>query len=90
MDWIVTILVGAFIGWLASILMRTNAQQGAIANILVGIVGAALGRAVFAGLLGFEGAASSGQFSVIGVVWGVVGAAILIGILRALNVFRTA
>lgn len=90
MDWIVTILVGAFVGWLASILMRTNAQQGAIANILVGIVGAALGRAVFAGLLGFEGAETAGEFSVIGVVWGVVGAAILIGILRALNVFRTA
>lgn len=90
MDWIVTILVGAFIGWLASIVMRTNAQQGAIANILVGIVGAALGRGVFAGLLGFEGAASSGTFSFMGVVWGVVGAALLIAILKALNVFRTA
>lgn len=90
MDWIVTILVGAFIGWLASILMRTDAQQGAIANILVGIVGAALGRGVFQGLLGIEGAATAGDFSIMGVVWGVVGAAILIALLKALNVFRTA
>lgn len=90
MDWIVTLLVGAFIGWLASILMRTDAQQGAIANILVGIVGAALGRGVFAGLLGIEGAATAGQFSIMGVVWGIVGAAVLIGLLKALNVFRTA
>lgn len=90
MDWIVTLLVGAFIGWLASILMRTDAQQGAIANILVGIVGAALGRGVFAGLLGIEGAATAGEFSIMGVVWGIVGAAVLIGLLKALNVFRTA
>lgn len=90
MDWIVTILVGAFIGWLASILMRTDAQQGAIANILVGIIGAALGRGIFANLLGIEGAGTAGDFSIMGVVWGIVGAALLIALLKALRVFRTA
>ena len=47
MDWIIAILVGALIGWLASLVMKTDAQQGAIANILVGIIGAALGRWIF-------------------------------------------
>jgi uncharacterized membrane protein YeaQ/YmgE (transglycosylase-associated protein family) len=43
MHWIVTLIVGAVVGWLASMLMKTNAQMGAIANILVGIVGSSLG-----------------------------------------------
>ena len=44
MGWIVFLLVGGVIGWIASILMRTNAQMGWIANIVVGIAGSALGR----------------------------------------------
>ncbi len=88
MGWIITILVGALIGWLASIIMKTNAQQGTIANILVGIVGAALGRWLFGDLLGWGGAAVAGGFSVMGLVWGIVGAVILIAILKALNIFK--
>ena len=41
---IVTLIVGGIIGWLASIVMKTNAQMGMIANIVVGIVGSWLGR----------------------------------------------
>ncbi len=44
MGWIVFLLVGGVIGWIASILMKTNAQMGWIANIVVGIAGSALGR----------------------------------------------
>ena len=40
---IVWLLVGALIGWLASMVMRTDAQQGALLNIVVGIVGAIIG-----------------------------------------------
>ncbi len=90
MDWLIVILVGAFIGWLASILMRTNAQQGLLIDILVGIIGAALGRGLFAGLLGFDSATAAGELSLIGVVWGVVGAVVLIALLKAVSVFRTA
>jgi len=43
MHWIVTLIVGAVVGWLASILMKTNAQMGAIGNIVVGIIGSSLG-----------------------------------------------
>ncbi|MDQ1347638.1 MAG: hypothetical protein QG573_1011 [Acidobacteriota bacterium] len=43
MNWIVLLVVGGVIGWLASLIMKTNAQMGWIANILVGIAGSALG-----------------------------------------------
>lgn len=88
MGWIVTLIVGALIGWLASLIMKTNEQQGCIANILVGIVGAALGRLIFVELLGIGAAATAGAFSIAGILWGVVGAIILIAILRAIGLFK--
>lgn len=86
MDWIVAILVGALIGWLASLVMGTDARQGAIANILIGIIGSALGRWLFADVLHIGGAAAAGSFSIIGILWGVLGAIVLIFLLRALRV----
>jgi len=43
MGWIITLIIGGIVGWLASIVMKTNAQMGLIANVLVGIVGSFLG-----------------------------------------------
>ena len=43
MNWIVTIIIGGIIGWLASLLMKTDGQMGIIANVIVGIVGTSLG-----------------------------------------------
>ena len=88
MDWIVVIIVGALIGWLASMFMKTDAQQGLITNILIGFGGAALGRWLLGDVIGLSGAQAAGAFSIAGVFWGVVGAAILIGLLRALRVVR--
>jgi uncharacterized membrane protein YeaQ/YmgE (transglycosylase-associated protein family) len=82
MGWIVTIVIGGIIGWLASIVMKTNAQMGLIANILVGIVGSALGFWL-AGLLGL--AATS---PIVGYIISIAGAAILIFILKALGLFK--
>ena len=90
MDWIVAILVGAFVGWLASVIMRTRSEQGPLLDVVVGIVGAALGRGVFGTLLGIDSAAAAGTFSVTGVAWGLLGAVLLVALLRALNVFRPA
>ena len=87
MDWIIVILVGALAGWLASLVMRTDAQQGALANIIIGIIGAALARWLFGGVLGLGGSAA-GSLTIMGVVWAVVGAIILIFILRSLRVLR--
>ena len=82
MDLLVTLIIGGVVGWLASILMRTNARMGVIANVIVGIVGSALGIWV-AGLLGLAVAG--------GIVQGLVaigGAVLLIVILKALNIFN--
>jgi len=53
MYWIVTLIVGGVVGWLASMLMKTNAQMGIIANIVVGIIGSSLGFWL-AGVLGLS------------------------------------
>lgn len=51
-DFIIAIVMGGVIGWLASIVMRTDAQQGIFLNIVVGCVGSILGRLLLGGLLG--------------------------------------
>ena len=81
MDLIIWLIVGGLIGWLASILMKTDAQMGLVANVIVGIVGAALGGWL-AGVLGLGGS------RVVSYVIAVLGAVILIGILRAIGVFK--
>jgi len=81
MDLIIRLVIGGVIGWLASIVMKTNAQMGIVANVIVGIVGAALGGWL-AGVLGI------GAGPVMSYAIAVVGAAILIAILRAVGVFK--
>ncbi len=85
MDWIVAIIVGALIGWIASLIMKTDARQGALANIIIGIVGSALGRWLFGDVLNIGGATVAGTFSFVGLLWGVLGAIILIWLLRAIR-----
>ena len=81
MDLIITLIVGGIIGWLASIIMKTNAQMGLLANVIIGIVGSLLGY----WLAGVLGIAAAGPLRW---VIGILGAAALIGILKALNVFK--
>lgn len=49
MGLILWLIIGGVIGWLASIIMRTDAQQGILMNIVVGIVGAFIGGLIFSG-----------------------------------------
>lgn len=88
MGWIGLIIVGAVIGWLASKLMNTDAQQGALANIGIGIVGSLLGSWLFGDVLGIGSATVAGTFSVWGMIWGIVGAVVLIVILKAFKVLK--
>jgi uncharacterized membrane protein YeaQ/YmgE (transglycosylase-associated protein family) len=55
---------------------------------MIGIGGAALGRWLLGDVIGLSGAQVAGSFSIAGIFWGVIGAAILIGLLRALRVVR--
>jgi uncharacterized membrane protein YeaQ/YmgE (transglycosylase-associated protein family) len=82
MGWIISLVIGGIVGWLASIVMKTNAQMGMIANVLVGIVGSALGFWL-AGMLGIAPSGGILRFAV-----AVAGAALLIVILRALGLFK--
>ena len=82
MNWIITIVVGGIVGWLASIVMKTNAQMGLLANVVVGIVGSSLGFWL-AGALGLATYGAIAQWLV-----AIAGAAILIVILKALGVFK--
>jgi uncharacterized membrane protein YeaQ/YmgE (transglycosylase-associated protein family) len=82
MGFILSLIVGGIVGWLASKVMRTDAQMGVIANILVGVVGSMLGFWL-AGLLGFA------AFGVVArLVVSVAGAALLIFILQKLGFFK--
>jgi len=82
MGWIVTIVVGGIVGWLASLFMKTNAQMGIIANVLVGIVGSSLGFWL-AGVIGLAAYGAIAQWIV-----AVLGAAVLIYILKAVGLFK--
>ena len=81
MNFIVSIIIGGLVGWLASIVMKTNAQMGMIANVLVGIVGSSLGFWI-AGVLGLAAGGPIAAWIV-----SIAGAALLIALLKALKVF---
>jgi len=78
----VTLIIGGIVGWLASIMMKTNAQMGILANVIVGIVGSFLGVAVANGL-GVRAHTTPAAWIV-----AVLGAGLLIAILRSLGLFN--
>lgn len=82
MQIIILLVVGGVIGWLASIVMKTNAQMGIIANVVVGVVGSVLGFWI-ASHLGF----ASGSV-IVGWLIAIVGSILLIAILKLLNIFK--
>jgi uncharacterized membrane protein YeaQ/YmgE (transglycosylase-associated protein family) len=84
MNFIIWLVVGGLIGWVASMIMRTDAQQGIILNVVVGIVGAFLGGFLLAPLLG-TGTINSSDFSIAGLGVSLLGAVILLAIV---NLFR--
>lgn len=75
----VTLIIGGIIGWLASVAMRTDAQQGVILNLVVGVARAFLGN-ILGGLFGTGASLSS--FSPIGLLWAFVGAVVLLGMIN--------
>lgn len=84
MNFILWIILGGIIGWLASIVMKTNAQQGIFLNIVVGILGAFLGGLLLSPLLG-AGTINGNDFSAAGLLVSFLGAVILLAII---NLFR--
>lgn len=78
---ILWIIFGALAGWIASLIMRTNGQQGAIMNVVVGIVGAIVGGIV---VRLFGGTGITG-FNFYSLLVAIIGAVILLAIWRAFS-----
>ncbi len=76
------LLFGALVGWLASLVMRTDAQQGLLLNIVVGIVGAFLGGLVF-NFMGIGGSSiNNTDFSLGALLVSFIGAVILLAVVN--------
>jgi uncharacterized membrane protein YeaQ/YmgE (transglycosylase-associated protein family) len=80
MNFVIWLIVGGIIGWLASIVMRTNGQQGLLLNIVVGIVGAFVAGLVLTPLLGI-GTINQNNFSLPALLVSLVGAIILLAVI---------
>ena len=81
MEIIIWIIAGGLVGWIASMIMGTDARQGALANIVVGIIGAFLGGLAM-GLFGKSGVTG---FNLYSIVVAIIGACIALGIYRAVS-----
>jgi uncharacterized membrane protein YeaQ/YmgE (transglycosylase-associated protein family) len=84
MNLIIWLIIGGIIGWLASLLMRTDGQQGIVLNVVVGVVGAFLAGWFISPLVGV-GTINQNNFSLASVLVSLVGAVILLAIV---NLFR--
>jgi uncharacterized membrane protein YeaQ/YmgE (transglycosylase-associated protein family) len=85
MNFIIWIVIGGIIGWLASLVMKTDAQQGMFLNVVVGIVGALLGGWLLSPLFG-AGTINADDFSPLSLLVSFLGAVILLAIVNL--VFR--
>ena len=84
MNIIIWLVVGGLLGWIASLLMKTDAQQGIILNVIVGIVGALLGGWFLSPMFG-AGTINTNDFSVAGLGVSLLGAIILLAIVNLIR-----
>ena len=81
MNFIIWLVIGGVIGWLASIVMNRNAQQGIFLNVIVGIIGAFIGGFLIAPLLG-TGTINQSDFSLASLLASFLGAVVLLAIVN--------
>jgi uncharacterized membrane protein YeaQ/YmgE (transglycosylase-associated protein family) len=82
MNILLTVILGGIVGWLGSIVMKTNAQMGMIANVVVGIIGSLLGFGV-ASWLGI-----AADNTIVQLLVALVGAIVLIAVLKLLKILK--
>lgn len=75
------IVFGAFVGWIASMIMKTDARQGVFLNIIVGVIGAVVGG----WLMGIIGESGVGGFNLYSFLVALLGACVLIAAVKALR-----
>ena len=88
MNFIIWLVVGGLIGWVASMIMKTDAQQGVVLNVIVGIVGAFLGGWLISPLVGVA-TINQDAFSIGALLVSLVGSIILLAIVNLLRKGRT-
>jgi uncharacterized membrane protein YeaQ/YmgE (transglycosylase-associated protein family) len=84
MNFIIWIVIGGLIGWAASIVMKTDAQQGVVLNVVVGIVGALVGGWLLSPMFG-TGTINQNDFSLASLVVSLLGAIILLAVVNLLR-----
>jgi uncharacterized membrane protein YeaQ/YmgE (transglycosylase-associated protein family) len=84
MNFILWIIVGGILGWIASLIMHTNAQQGPMLNILVGTIGALLAGFLLTPLFGV-GTINQSNFSLPSLLLSLLGAVILLAIVNLIR-----
>ena len=83
-NFIVWLIVGAIIGWIASLIMKTDGQQGTLIDIVVGVVGAFVAGILLTPLLGIS-TINQGNFSFPALVVSLLGAIILLAVVKFLR-----
>jgi uncharacterized membrane protein YeaQ/YmgE (transglycosylase-associated protein family) len=78
------IIIGGILGWLASLVMRTDAEQGIVLNIIVGIAGAVIAGWIISPFFGSP-SITSGVFSIVAILVSLVGAVLLLAIVNLLR-----
>jgi uncharacterized membrane protein YeaQ/YmgE (transglycosylase-associated protein family) len=84
MNLVIWLFVGGILGWVASLIMRTDAQQGLLLNVVVGVVGAMLGGWLISPLLGV-GTINQNQFSLGALSVSLGGAVILLAVVNLIR-----
>jgi uncharacterized membrane protein YeaQ/YmgE (transglycosylase-associated protein family) len=84
MSFIIWLVIGGLVGWLASVVMKTDAQQGIVLNIVVGIIGALLGGWLLSPLFG-TATINQGDFSLSGLLVSFLGAVILLAVVNLIR-----
>ena len=84
MGFLVWLIVGGIVGWLASLIMRTDGQQGILLNVIVGIVGAFLGGLLLAPVFGV-GTINQNNFSLGALLVSLAGAVVLLAIVNLIR-----
>jgi uncharacterized membrane protein YeaQ/YmgE (transglycosylase-associated protein family) len=84
MNLIILLIVGGLIGWVASMIMRTDAQQGVFLNVVVGIVGALLAGFIVTPLIG-GASIMDGALNIQSILVSLVGAVILLAIVNLIR-----
>jgi len=84
MNFIIWLIAGALVGWVASVIMRTNGRQGLVLDIVVGIVGAFLAGYFLTPFFGIS-TINQNNFSMPALLVSLLGAVILLAVIRLFN-----